>query len=69
MYFALAGMMEAFHFLHYGLSGILVFIGVKMLLSSYYPIPTEYALIVVGAVLLISVVASLAIAPKAKRKT
>ena len=67
LYFALAGMMEAFHFLHYGLSAILIFIGVKMLLSSYYPIPTEYALITVGLVLLISVVASLLIAPKDKR--
>jgi tellurite resistance protein TerC len=68
LYFALAGMMEAFHFLHYGLSGILVFIGVKMLLSSYYPIPTEYALIVVGAVLLISVVASLLVPRKEKER-
>ena len=68
LYFALAGMMEAFHFLHYGLSAILTFIGVKMLLSSYYPIRTEYALLVVGAVLLMSVVASLVIAPKEKPK-
>jgi tellurite resistance protein TerC len=68
LYFALAGMMEAFHFLHYGLSAILVFIGVKMLISSHYPIPTEYALIVVGAVLLISVVASLVLPAKEKKK-
>ena len=68
LYFALAGMMEAFHFLHYGLSAILVFIGIKMLLSSYYPIPTEYALIAVGGVLLIAVVGSLVIAPKEKRR-
>ena len=67
LYFALAGMMEAFHFLHYGLSAILVFIGVKMLLSSYYPIPTEYALLAVGLILLASVLASLLIAPKGKR--
>ena len=67
LYFALAGMMEAFHFLHYGLSAILIFIGVKMLLSSYYPIPTEYALITVGLVLLTSIVASLLVAPKKKR--
>ncbi len=67
LYFALAGMMEAFHFLHYGLSAILVFIGVKMLLSSYYPIPTEYALLAVGLILLASIVASLLIAPQRKR--
>ncbi len=67
LYFALAGMMEAFHFLHYGLSAILTLIGIKMLLSAYYPIPTEYALLMVGAILLISIVASLLIAPKETR--
>jgi tellurite resistance protein TerC len=66
LYFALAGMMEAFHLLHYGLSIILVFIGVKMLVSGYYDIPTEYALIAVGAVLTMSVVASLLTKPKQK---
>jgi tellurite resistance protein TerC len=59
MYFALAGMMEIFHYLHYGLSVVLIFIGAKMLLSHYYNIPTGIALAVVGGVLTISVVASL----------
>ena len=59
MYFALAGMMDIFHYLHYGLSVVLMFIGAKMLLSHYYSIPTGMALAVVGGVLTISVVASL----------
>jgi tellurite resistance protein TerC len=59
MYFALAGMMEIFHFLHYGLSMVLIFVGAKMLLSHYYPIPTTVALSVVVTVLGISVAASL----------
>ena len=59
MYFALAGMMEAFHYLHYGLALILMFIGAKMLVSHYYRIPTEAALAVVGVVLVISVLASM----------
>jgi len=59
MYFVLAGMMEFFHYLHYGLSVVLIFIGAKMLASDYYPIPTGVALGVVGGVLLISVLASL----------
>jgi tellurite resistance protein TerC len=59
MYFALAGMMEVFHYLHYGLSLVLIFIGAKMLVSHYYQIPTVAALAVVGGVLAISVVASL----------
>jgi TerC family integral membrane protein len=59
LYFALAGMMEVFHYLHYGLSVILIFIGVKMLTSEYLPIPIGVALSVVGGVLVISVIASL----------
>jgi tellurite resistance protein TerC len=58
MYFALAGMMEIFHHLHYGLSLVLIFVGVKMLLSAYYKVPTEVALGVVAGILLISVLAS-----------
>jgi len=60
MFFVLAGMMEVFHYLHYGLSTVLIFIGAKMLVSSYYPIPTGIALAVVAGVLAISVLASLA---------
>lgn len=58
MYFALAGMMEIFHYLHYGLSVVLIFVGVKMLLSHYYQIPTVVALGVVAGVLLLSVLVS-----------
>ena len=60
LYFALAGMMELFHYLHYGLAIILTFIGVKMLISHFYHLPTAVALGVVAGVLTISVVASLA---------
>jgi TerC family integral membrane protein len=60
MYFALAGMMEMFRYLHYGLSLVLVFVGAKMLLSHYFEIPTPVALAAVAGVLSISVVASLA---------
>lgn len=59
LYFALAGMMELFHFLHYGLAAILSFIGIKMLISHYFTIPTPIALGVVGVVLAVSVGASL----------
>jgi len=60
MYFVLSGMMEVFHYLHYGLSVVLIFIGAKMLAADYYPIPTAVALGVVATVLLISVLASVA---------
>ena len=58
MYFALAGMMEVFKYLHYGLSAVLIFVGTKMLIGHYYQMPTKSALITVGAILLASVVAS-----------
>jgi tellurite resistance protein TerC len=59
MYFVLAGMMELFHYLHYGLALVLIFIGAKMLASNYYQIPTGVALGVVAGVLFASVLASL----------
>ena len=58
MYFALAGMMEMFRYLHYGLSLVLMFVGAKMLLSHYYEIPTVVALGIVAGVLAVSVLAS-----------
>ena len=65
MYFALAGMMEMFRYLHYGLSLVLVFVGAKMLLSHYFEIPTHLALAAVAGVLTISVIASMANPKKA----
>ncbi|MGA7905649.1 MAG: TerC family protein [Terrimicrobiaceae bacterium] len=60
MYFALAGILKLFRFLHYGLSAILVFIGVKMLLSQTpYAIETVQSLVVVLSLLVVSVAASL----------
>lgn len=59
MYFALAGMMDLFHYLHYGLSVVLIFIGIKMLGSYYVHIPTVWALATVLLVLGVSILASL----------
>ena len=59
MYFMLAGLMDLFHYLHYGLAVVLIFIGAKMVSSNYYQIPTVVALGVVAGVLLVSVLASL----------
>jgi tellurite resistance protein TerC len=58
MYFAVAGMMDLFEYLHYGLSLVLVLIGAKMLVSHYYTVPTHLALATVAGVIAISVVAS-----------
>jgi tellurite resistance protein TerC len=59
LYFALSGMFDAFHLLHYGLSVILIFIGAKMLVSHYVRIPIGVALGVVAGVLLLSIILSL----------
>lgn len=62
LYFALAGVVQAFHMLHYGLSAILVFVGVKMLVNHYSHakiISTELSLAFIAAALILSVAASL----------
>jgi tellurite resistance protein TerC len=59
MFFALKGAMDLFHHLHYGLSAVLVFVGVKMLLGHFVEVPIGIALGVVASILALSVVASL----------
>jgi len=59
LYFALAGVVRLFHYLHYGLSAILVFVGAKMLLADVYKLPVGVALGVIAGILLIAVIASL----------
>jgi tellurite resistance protein TerC len=66
MYFAVAGMMDLFEYLHYGLSVVLLLIGAKMLVSHYYTVPTVVALGTVAGVIAISVVASVMWPRKAK---
>ena len=58
MYFAVAGAMDLFEYLHYGLAAVLVLIGAKMLASHYYKVPTAVALGTVAGVIAVSVVAS-----------
>lgn len=59
LYFALAGIMQLFHHLHYGLSAILVFVGAKMLLTDVYNIPIGVSLGVIAVLIALSVLASL----------
>ena len=64
MYFAVAGLMKLFRFLHYGLAVILILVGVKMLLGDYFEIPIGVTLGTLALVLVVSV--SLSIAYPAK---
>jgi tellurite resistance protein TerC len=59
LYFALAGIMQMFHFIHYGLSAILVFVGTKMLLSDIYKIPIAISLGLIAAIIAASIIASI----------
>ena len=59
LYFLLAGVMKSFHYLKYGLSLVLVFVGVKMLIADFYHVSIGLSLSVIGAVLTISILASL----------
>jgi tellurite resistance protein TerC len=59
LYFALAGMMDKFHYLKIGLALVLMFVGVKMLLAGVYKIPIWASLAIIAALLAGSVIASL----------
>ena len=60
MYFAVAGLMKIFRFLHYGLAVVLILIGLKMLTADYFRISTVATLGAVAAVLAASIVVSVA---------
>lgn len=63
LYFALVGVIHRFHYLKYGLSLVLILVGVKMLVNAYFGkkfIPTEVALLItallIGGSMLISII-------------
>ena len=66
LYFLLAGMVDIFRYLHYGLAAVLSFVGLKMLAEYWMkqrgmePLPTWISLVAVAALLGISIVASIA---------
>lgn len=59
LYFALAGVQKYFHYFKYGLSLILIFVGVKIFLTDIYKIPILIALIVITVILFFSIIISL----------
>lgn len=67
LYFLLANFIHMFRLLKYGLAVILTFIGIKMVIGPFLHISSPVSLSIVGGVLLISVLASLAIPSKKKR--
>lgn len=59
LYFLLAGAIDLFAYLHYGLAAILAFVGTKMLLADLYKIPIGWALGIVATLLALSIAASI----------
>jgi tellurite resistance protein TerC len=66
LYFLLAGVIELFEYLHYGLAAVLAFVGTNMMADYFlvkedsHVIPTWAKLVVVALLLVASIVASLA---------
>jgi len=59
LYYLLANVMEMFIYLKFGISFILAYVGVKMIVSDLYPIPIHISLLVIASVLALSITASL----------
>ncbi len=58
MYSMLAGVIDQFHMLKYGLSAVLGFVGVKMLIAGFYHVPIGISLGIIVSMLAISIIAS-----------
>jgi tellurite resistance protein TerC len=59
LYFLLANVMNKFQYLKFGLSAVLIFVGIKMVIVDFYKIPVGVSLGVVASILTISILASL----------
>jgi tellurite resistance protein TerC len=64
LYFAIAGIIQMFRYLSYGLSAILIFVGAKMMLVDLYKIPIELSLGIVAGILAVSIIASIVKKPQ-----
>ncbi|NLE73716.1 MAG: TerC family protein [Actinobacteria bacterium] len=58
LYFALAGCMNRFAYLHYGLAAILGVVGMKMIVAEWYHVPTAAALAFIAVALTVSIIVS-----------
>jgi len=67
LYFLLANFIDRFHYLKYGLAVILSFIGVKMVIAPFFHISSPASLAVVGSVLVLSLIISVATSKKEKQ--
>jgi tellurite resistance protein TerC len=68
LYFALSGFMDKFRFLKYGLSVILIFIGIKMLISGVFEINIVTSLLLIVIILATSILFSIYTKKDKKKK-
>jgi len=66
LYFLLAGIMDMFRYLKLGLSFVLCFVGLKMMLVDFYKIPIGVSLGVVAGILAVSILASIVVPRKSE---
>ena len=67
LYFLLAGMAGKFEYLKYGIAAVLVFVGIKMMVSHFYHFPTILSLLVIVLLLLIAIIISVMHEHKTKK--
>jgi tellurite resistance protein TerC len=68
LYFALAGIEKFFAYIKYGLSAILIFVGIKMCIADFYKVPIEISLAFIILTLSMAVLASMAMQNKNAKK-
>ena len=59
LYFLLAGLMDRFIYLRTGLAFLLAFVGIKMIVADYFPVPRSLALAVIALILGITIALSM----------
>jgi tellurite resistance protein TerC len=61
LYFLLAGVLDRFRYLHYGLAAVLAFVGLKMIVEGWRPeiMPAWASLAVIAVLLGVAIVASM----------
>jgi len=59
LYFLLAGLMDRFIYLRTGLAFLLAFVGIKMMIADYFPVPRVLALAVIALILGITIALSM----------
>ncbi|MBI4188202.1 MAG: TerC family protein [Chloroflexi bacterium] len=69
LFFALSGLFYLFRYLVYGLSIVLAFVGVKLLLTDIYQIPVVVSLLVVVGMIAASILASIVLSKKKTDET